>query len=161
MNILINLSKSELMYDVMNDTHLVGQAKASQGATPEASYNLQADEAAHESKLLRSMQLAIEAIKQGISQFLNDVTATSANNILMTTAEDLITITLNVSPRFNRALLPTMTGLAHRYVVNTMLFDWFVANEPTMAPKYGEIAKECMAGIQKSFIKLPPTRPIH
>jgi hypothetical protein len=162
MDIEINLHKSEMMYDVQNDTHIISQAKAGQGATPEAAYGLQADgEESHASKLLRSMQTAIESAKHRILHFLKDTADVEANNIIMDSDTDLITITLSVSDRFNKAFVPTIAGMMHRYVVNMMLFDWFNSSEQSLAEKYRVIAEEAAIGMQRSFTKLPPTKPIH
>ena len=162
MDIQVKLYKSEIMYDVQNDTHIISQAKAGQGATPEAAYGLQADgEESSASKLLRSMQTAIEFVKQRISHFLKETSNTEADNIGMTTDTDMITIELSVSDRFNKAFVPTITGLMHKFVVNTMLFDWFNASEPTLAEKYHAIADESIVGMQRSFVKLPPVKPVH
>lgn len=163
MNITLKLYKSELMYDLQNDTHIIAQGRFNQGEAAKASYGLQADNDADRAKVIRTMQLAANEVKNIISSFLQNSSSTTSNNAQLNIADDddAIVYVLEVSSRFNQSFTEALTTHCHRYIVNRMLCDWFVATKPELAKNYADFAELAKKDIQSSFIKLPPVAPTH
>lgn len=163
MEITVKLFKSEIMHEVMNETYVHGNS-AYTGDNNEKVYNMQAsEEDAHVNKLLRSMQSSIEELKSNLSSFLKSGSDTSADNIQQSLGgdDDTINIILEVTSRFNKAYTPTIANLAHRFVVNKMLFEWYNTVEAGTAKTFYELCATNIAQIKASFFKMPPTRPSH
>lgn len=164
MNITVKLYKSELIYDVQNDGHIIAQAKINKGTATKEAFGLQADNAADTKKLLRSMQTNVQEVKNRISYFLqNSVSSQVADNaqLSMTDANDAIELTLIVSDRFNPSFIEPLTMHCHNFVLNRMLRDWFLATSPELAQNYDKLAEAASINIQNSFVKLPPVAPEH
>lgn len=161
MEIIINLYKSEIIHEVMNDTYLHGKSRTD--LDKEKVYNIQAaDEDSHTSKLLRSMQTGIEEVKSVLSSILKESSVT-ANNIEQALGgdNDTVTLTLNVSSRFNKAYTSALASASHKYIVNKMLFDWYSTVNPDSAKMYFDLTGTNLNQIKSCFVKLPPKRPLH
>lgn len=161
----MTFKKSEILYDVMNETHIKAQGKFARGDKSIVAYVLQAsDDDSDINKLVRSLQNAMSSLKTHLSHVLvTDGDESSADNILMEngTEQDDIILKLNVSSRFNKAYTSTIINNAHRYIVNTCIADWFVArdSENANAKDYFALASNAINDVQASFVKLPPARP--
>lgn len=161
--ITITLYKSELLYAVENDTHLLAQGIFNNDATAKASFGIQADSAAAKVKLLQSMQVGAQEVKNIISYFIQDTSNLSGNNttLTMSNANDAITLTLSVSDRFNTAFTESLTMHCHNYIVNRMLRDWCLLSRKELAGDYQQLMAVAAQNIQSSFFKVAPTAPVH
>ncbi|MEG2151416.1 MAG: hypothetical protein RRY36_09380 [Bacteroidaceae bacterium] len=163
MELTINLYKSEIMHEVQNETYLAGKSRFN-GTNNDQIYNMQAsDEEAHNNKLLRSMQANIESLKTNLSYYLKDSTGMIANNIQSTIVgdDDKVVLSLEVTERFNKSYTQTIAELAHKYIANMMIFEWYNATSPGEAKTFFELASNNIKEIKASFFKQPPKRPIH
>lgn len=158
MDITINLKKSELIFDVMNETYIVAHAQFARDGKSREAYSVQATED-EKNKLLRSMQGGFASLKAHLAYYLKANDETTADNILMSDDQDEIILTLTVSERFNKAYTQTIAENVHKYICNKMLFDWFAAVQPERAAAYNEISKMCLIEIDASFVKVAPVRP--
>lgn len=163
MELKIKLLKSEIMYDVMNETHIAGKSRFN-GENNEFVYNMQAaEDDSHTNKLLRSMETNVEELKTQLSYFLKSGTDVAANNIQseIKDDDDAFELILDVTTRFNKAYTPTISLLSHKFIVNKMIFEWYNTTKPDEAKTFFELSKENLKQIKASFFKMPPIRPVH
>ena len=162
MNITVKLYKSEMMFAVKNDTHIIAQGLFNNDVKAKASFGVQVDNDADVKKMMRSMQSGAQEVKNIISNFIQTTSASTANNaqLTMSNDNDAITLTLSVSDRFNTAFLEPLTIHCHNYIVNRMLRDWFLATRKELAADYAALMEQASQNIQSSFFKLPPTAPV-
>lgn len=160
------LIKSEIIYDVMNECHIVSKNRST-GQNAEQVYNIQADtsEDSHKNKLLRSLAENVQELKTNLYSFLSAGTSSAqqVNNIQDTESGDdsNYVITLNVSKRFNDAYNQSLVELCHKWLKQRMLYDWYEAAKPDEAKRYFDLAQLTMVAIRNSFYLMPPTRPTH
>lgn len=163
MELKIKLLKSEIMYDVMNETHIAGKSRFN-GENNEFVYNMQAaEDDSHINKLLRSMETNLEELKTQLSYFLKNGTSVASDNIQSTIKDDddAFELILEVTERFNKAYTQTISLLAHKFIVNKMIFEWYNTTKPDEAKTFFELAGENLKQIRASFFKMPPQRPTH
>lgn len=160
MNAVITIHKSELMYDMQTETHIRAKNAVAAGVAPASAWLIQADDESDTAKALRSAQTAIEDVSSRLALFTSSA-ATIANNILMDDKNDAMTITLDVSTRFNAAMLPTITAMVHKYIVSKMLSDWFSTIDANVVAIYRARCEEALVVLQTSFAKKAPTKPVH
>lgn len=152
MEVTVNFKKSDLFYDVMNETHLVAREKSSKGASSKESYVTQATEESPDSdKLVMSLRNALASLQSGLSFFLRHIDIDSGN--------DEVIIVFEVSPRFNAGYVPVIKNLLYSYLVNTVLCEWFVIMDGQRSAAYATKANAAMGDLLNSFSKLPPRRP--
>lgn len=163
MNVTLTLYKSELLFSVKNDTHIIAQGLFNNDASAKASFGVQVDNDADVKKMMRSMQSGAQEVKNIISYFIQNTSSSAANNaqLTMSNDDDAITLTLSLSDRFNTAFVEPLTLHCHNYIVNRMLRDWFLATRKELAADYNTLMQEAANNIQSSFFKLPPTAPVH
>ena len=163
MELKIKLLKSEIMYDVMNETHIAGKSRFN-GENNEFVYNMQAaEDDSHTNKLLRSMETNLEELKTQLSYFLKNGTDVASDNIqsAIKDDDDAFELILEVTERFNKAYTQTISLLAHKFIVNKMIFEWYNTTKPDEAKTFFELAGENLKQIRASFFKMPPIRPVH
>lgn len=163
MELKIGLLKSEIMYDVMNETHIAGKSRFN-GENNEQIYNMQAaEDDSHTNKLLRSMETNLEELKTQLSYFLKNGTSVVSDNIQSSIKDDddAFELILDVTTRFNKAYTQTISSLSHKFIVNKMTFEWYNTTKPDEAKVFYDLAMTNLKQIKASFFKMPPTRPIH
>lgn len=155
--ITITLYKSEIIYDVKNKTFLTGKSREN-GNNYEQVANMQAnDEDDNENQLLRSIGNAFDTLKAKLSSYVSG-TGTTASNILLT-AEGNLEISLEMPDNFNQGVIDSVKSAIDKYIVNSVLFDWFTITKPDEAQTYFELAKNNVEELRESLNKrIRPTR---
>lgn len=154
--ITITLNVGELLYDVLNKTHLTGKSRNT-GANPSEVANMTAslDEGIEE-QLLRSIGSAIGSLRNNMSEYLEDVN-TGGNNTLMTITDEP-EIELEMPSNFNSAVVPAISSAMHDYVVNLAVSDWFTITNKPDASDYTTRATACLSEIHQAINKR--SRPV-
>ena len=162
-SISLTLYKSELLYAVKNDTHIIAQGLFNNDMNPKAAYGIQVDNDPDTKKMMQSMQSGAQEVKTIIACFMaNSYDSGGTNSRLeMSDDNDAIVLDLLVSPRFNQAFVEPLTMHCHNYIVNRMLRDWFLATKREWAADYSALMNEAKSNIQNSFFKVAPTAPEH
>lgn len=149
MNITISFRQSEVFTEVARTTEYSG-AKIS-------------DEEAYE-------RIATIDEDRGLLQrFWDETRAEVARELIrllstegMDTDGDTYTLQLEVSPAFDKALLPSMQLGLFSYFVQSIAAKWYVFTNKEESAAFANAGKKILDDVrEKVFYKKPPTRPIY
>lgn len=155
----LNLNKKNIISSVKADTYITGQIDKAQDSVKNASfaYNEQAgDDSYHEMKLFRTLRASISKFEANMAEYVDtsDPTATIYNTL--SEANDTFVIELSVGSRFNRAFGNTIASLAEDYLINMMLYMWWLSIKPDLANDYFKFAQTALVYVQKCLAKSAP-----
>lgn len=164
----IKLYKSELLYDVYNETNISGNAKFT-GDNSQFIYYMKANgETQTVDKMLRCLYKSTEELKAFLLPYLASPSSGSDTseerfNILgdVTGDDDFMEIKMNVSKRLNKSMLDSICQLAHRFIYLEMLVDWMRSVKPDECTGYMNEMSVISSSLRSCFFKLPPNRPTH
>lgn len=164
MEIKLRLYKSEIIKAIKDETFLSGRAElAADGANSEKVYNMQAgDDITHEAKLLRSLRIGLDDLKSKLTNFVKNDGDVTGDNISdsLDGDYDYFDIILDVSTRFNKGYVQSLTTLSSSYITEYAIGLWWTAVNPAFATNYFNSALNVMASIRRCFIKIPPQKPV-
>lgn len=170
MEIKLVLSKKEILQRVKAKSHIKGESDRNENESANSvrrTYVQQAgDDTDSEFLLLSSLRTGVDRFKTVVVEYVVtfDDGADTADNIhdnLSDTTEDVFTIFLNVSERFNPAMTQPLTDHASAYVENQMLYDWYLPLAPEIAKNFASAAAAVQIEIVRSFIKTRPKVPTY
>jgi|WetSurMetagenome_2_1015567.scaffolds.fasta_scaffold104977_3 hypothetical protein len=161
--VTITLYKSEQLYDIMNKTYLTGESRKTFNddgtqANSEEIANMKASEdSGPQEQLLGSMKDAYNYLKVQLSDYIDETTVAS-NNELMDDTGNLL-LTLSLPSNFNSASTDAIATKANAYIVNKSLAAWFILTAPKEAEVYEALAKENLKDLNEAINKrVRPTR---
>lgn len=161
--VTLQLVISLIMESVKAETYIKGRIdKSVDDKAAALAYNEEAgDETFHERKLFRTMHTSLSRLKAKIGDYIATAQNGEADNIFSSVAEDndTITITLNVSDRFNEAFAEPLAKLCSKYIEDYMLFLWWGTFNVKQAEFYRTIAEVDMQDILSCFAKTSPYIP--
>lgn len=151
----ITLVMSEILYDIMNKTHLTGRSRET-GNNHEEVANMKANEDEENiNQILRSIGNAFTNLKTKVSEYLEDK-GTTANNILID-AETNLTLALSMPSNYNEATKETLASAMHRFLVNSSIAEWFTITNKNDAADYVSLSTADIETIREAINKR--TRP--
>ena len=151
----ITLVMSEILYDIMNKTHLTGRSRET-GNNHEEVANMKANEDEENiNQILRSIGNAFTNLKTKVSEYLEDE-GTTANNILID-AETNLTLALSMPSNYNEATKETLSSAMHRSLVNSSIAEWFTITNKNDAADYVSLRTADIETIREAINKR--TRP--
>ena len=146
---------SEILYDIMNKTHLTGRSRET-GNNHEEVANMKANEDEENiNQILRSIGNAFTNLKTKVSEYLEDK-GTTANNILID-AETNLTLALSMPSNYNEATKETLASAMHRFLVNSSIAEWFTITNKNDAADYVSLSTADIETIREAINKR--TRP--
>lgn len=149
----ITLHVSELIYDVRNKAYLTGKSRKN-GENHEAVANMQASEDEEdENQILRSLQSATGELRNVMSEYMSDTSASDDNIWLDKTKNKTITFTLSMPSNYNQATVKTISSAAHDYAVNKAVSDWLLITDKNDAGDYLSKANANAATIREALSK--------
>lgn len=162
--ILVTLESKEIKFDVMNKSHLTGQARNAEGKDYRATAYMQASEDdEHAYQLLRSISNAFSHLKVELGEFLHEDGSTS-NNRINKTVEDggKLTLSFLLPSNFNNSACDSLGGMLHEYIVDRTLSEWFVITDKQDAQDYANLATDALNQAKQALYKRErPTRPTY
>lgn len=151
----ITLVMSELLYEIMNKTHLTGRSRET-GSNHEEVANMKANEDEENiNQILRSIGNAFAGLKTKVSEYLEE-TGTTADNIQIE-ADTNLTLTLSMPSNYNDATRGTLSSAMHRYIVNSSIAEWFTITNKNDAADYVSLSAADIETIRDAINKR--TRP--
>lgn len=151
----ITLVMSEILYEIMNKTHLTGRSRET-GNNHEEVANMKANEDDENiNQILRSIGSAFAGLKSKISEYLEE-TGTTANNVLIE-ADTNLTLALSMPSNYNDATRDTLSSAMHRYIVNSSIAEWFTITNKNDAADYVSLSTGDIETIREAINKR--TRP--
>lgn len=162
--IVVTLESKEIKFDVMNKSHLTGQARNAEGKDYRATAYMQASEDdEHAYQLLRSISNAFSHLKVELGEFLHEDGSTS-NNRINKTVEDggKLTLSFLLPSNFNNSACDSLGGMLHEYIVDRTLSEWFVITDKQDAQDYANLATDALNQAKQALYKRErPTRPTY
>ena len=163
-NVTVTLESREIKFDVMNKSHLTGQAKNAAGADYRATAYMQASEDdEHAYQILRSISNAFSHLKVELGEYLHEDGSTS-NNLVNTQVENggQLKLEFMLPSNFNNSACDSLGGMLHEYIVDRTLSEWFVITNPGDAQNYANLAAEALDRAKQALYKRErPTRPTY
>lgn len=162
--IVVTLESKEIKFDVMNKSHLTGQARNAEGKDYRATAYMQASEDdEHAYQLLRSISNAFSHLKVELGEYLHEDGSTS-NNRINKTVEDggKLTLSFLLPSNFNNSACDSLGDMLHEYIVDRTLSEWFVITDKQDAQDYANLATDALNQAKQALYKRErPTRPTY
>lgn len=161
MNIKLSLIKSIIFESVKNETYQKGVIdKSIDPKATVAAYHEQAgNEEYHERMLSRAFYTNLEDLKSYLGDYLTSDGNTTGDNIFSDEKGDVVTISLEVSDRFNTAYTDTLSKLSAKYIEESMLADWWKPIDDKRSAFYTQFVEKDLTAIRRCFIKTAPKAP--
>lgn len=139
MRVEIMLHSKQIYYDVGMITHVVMNREIASGATHEQAFNYaNTDDYSGEVHLTaRFKENAIFELVAAMGKYINEDQLESENTFEKADAETH-TFILDVPEKFRLSYVDPLRTKMHEYVVNRILYDWFMSAKPDEARIYEE-----------------------
>lgn len=156
-------SVKELMYDIMNKTHLTGKSREAEGSKNyEASSRMQASEDDDNSyQLRRSLQTAYTSLKSLLGDYI-DEDKTTSNNLLSSEidGDGILVLSFKMPSNYNKSSTDSLGAGIHAYLVDKALADWFAITNREDAQTYENHSAASLEIVRRALYKRSrPTRP--
>lgn len=156
-NIVITIYISEVLYDIMNKTHLTGRIRDIGTNPKEVAYIQATDDEEDINQVLRSIGSAFALLKSRLSEYV-EADNSSKNDILMDKDANL-SLALSMPDNVNEAALESLPSAIHQYLVNQTVGDWFTITNKNDAADYIARAEVGLQELREAVNKrVRPTR---
>lgn len=163
--IQVTLEVKEIIFDVMNKTHLTGVSRKAEGTKDyEAAANMQASEDdEHSYQIRRSVSNAFAELKVELGEYLNEDGSTTTNKIRDAVDNDgQLTLSFLLPSNFNNSACDSLGGGLHEYIVAKTIADWFLITNKADAADYTALSVQALERTKKALYKRSrPTRPTY
>lgn len=162
--IIVTLESKEIKFDVMNKSHLTGQARNAEGKSYRSTAYLQASEDdEHAYQILRSISNAFSHLKVELGEYLHEDGSTSNNRLNKAVeAGEKLTLSFLLPSNFNNSACDSLGGMLHEYIVDRTLSEWFIITDKTDSQDYANLAVEALDKAKQALYKRErPTRPTY
>ena len=164
--VTVTLKVDELMYDIMNKTHLTGRAREAEGVDYKATSNMQASlDGENSYQLKRSLATSFTGLKSLLGEFINETGSTADNMIPTEIDKDSggeLSLEFKLPTNFSEASVGAMGEGVHAYIVDKTLAEWFAITNKADAKYYQEHSLESLAQVEKALYKRKrPERPTY
>lgn len=160
----VTLESKEIKFDVMNKSHLTGQARNAEGKDYRATAYMQASEDdEHAYQILRSISNAFSHLKVELGEYLHEDGSTSNNRINKTVEEGgKLVLRFLLPSNFSNSACDSLGGMLHEYIVDRTLSEWFVITDKQDAQDYATLANDALDQAKQALYKRErPTRPTY
>ena len=160
--IVVSLQVKEIIFDVMNKTHLTGVSRKAEGDNYENAANMQASEDnEHSYQIRRSISNAFAELKVELGEYLTEDGSTTNNLIKQEVDNDgVLGLSFTLPSNFNNSACDSLGGGLHEYIVNKTIFDWFTITNKKDAADYKALSDASLERTKKALYKRErPTRP--
>lgn len=166
MDFEITLKKPELDYDIGMVTHVIMNREIGRGATQEQGFNMSntQDESGEVHLIDRYIENAVNELIAELGRYLPEMTG-SDNDLEGAKVGDFQFL-FTVPDKFNRSYIGPLRSAMHEFVVNRVLFDWFIKTKPNEAPNYKMIYEDSLSKARShinrrtGFTRIKPYPPI-
>ena len=149
--ITVTLESKEIKFDVMNKSHLTGQARNAEGKDYRSTAYMQASED------------AFSHLKVELGEYLHEDGSTSNNRINKAVEKgEKLTLSFLLPSNFNNSACDSLGGMLHEYIVDRTLSEWFVITDKADAQDYANLATDALDRAKQALYKRErPTRPTY
>lgn len=159
--IILQFAKTAILENVKSETFLRGQVeKAADERAIGKVYHEQAGDEVYQMRLLnRGLYTNLSSLKTYLSDYLTSPGQSAADNITSTEENEVITLTLLVSDRFNRGYTDPLAKLCSKFIEDSMLVDWWKPVNDKQAAVYTQFVEKDLQNIKRCFNKTAPVAP--
>ena len=156
----VSLYMSELVYDVQNKTYLTGRSRQAEGNYEEVAHMQANDDDENKNQIARSLGNAFQTLKSKLGDYIVEQ-GTTANNVLMDVSpQTKLSLALSMPSNYNEATREAIATSIHKYMINTVIGDWFTITNKADAADYIAQASLNINEIREAINKrVRPTRP--
>jgi hypothetical protein len=156
-NVDIKIYTSEVLYDVMNKTHLTARSRDIGTNIKEVAYMQVTEDDTEENQVLRSIGDAFALLKSRLSEYVESKGSTKDNTLM---DKDInLTLALSLPANANDAALESLPSAIHQYLVNQTVGDWFTITNKNDAADYIARAEVGLQELREAVNKrVRPTR---
>lgn len=163
--VTVILESKELKFDVMNKSHLTGQARKNDGSTDyrSAAYMQVSDDEEYVYQIMRSISNAFSHLKVELGEYLNEDNSTT-NNLINDKVErgEQLVLEFMLPSNFNNSSCDSLGAMLHEYIVDSTLSEWFVITNKNDAQDYATLAQNALEQAKQALYKRQrPTRPTY
>lgn len=162
--IIVTLESEEIKFDVMNKSHITGQARNAEGKDYRQTAYMQASEDdEHAYQILRSICNAFAHLKTELGEYLHEDGSTSNNRLNKAVEEGTQLILEFLLPsNFNNSACDSLGAMLHEYIVDRTLSEWFVITNKADAQDYAKLAEDALTRAKQALYKRErPKRPTY
>lgn len=163
-SITVTLESREIKFDVMNKSHITGQARNAQGKNyRETAYMQASEDDEHAYQILRAISNAFSHLKVELGEYLHEDGSTSNNRINRAVEDgEKLQLTFLLPSNFNNSACDSLGGMLHEYIVDRALSEWFVITNKEDAQDYANLAADALDRAKQALYKRErPTRPTY
>lgn len=163
--IKVTLEVREIVFDVMNKTHLTGVNRIAEGSKNyEVAANIQAsEEEEHSYQIKRSISDAFSELKLELGEFLDEDDRAATN--LIKNEIDLngkLILSFLLPSNFNQSACNSLSAGLHEYIVSKTIAEWFLITNKDDAADYTALAVQALAQTKQALYKrCRPKRPTY
>ena len=151
-----------MLTHVKSETYQAGRIdKSVDQKAIELAYNEQAgNDAFHELLLNRGIQTNLADLLTYFSDYLTSSGQSSGDNIIdLNEEDDIVSISLTVSDRFNSGYADSLAKLSGKYIEEATIMDWWKPINKERTSIYSQFVERDLAAIKRCFNKTAPTAP--
>lgn len=162
-NFIITLKKTEIHYDVDMITHVIGSRETAAGTPAEQAWNYSntSDESGELNLINRFIGNAVDELVAALARYLKEEDVQESDNTL---SDQVLEFKFNfeVPDNYNKTYIKPLRSSMHEFIINRVLFDWFLETKHDEAIKYeGKYRKALENAIsftnkRKGMIRLKP-----
>jgi hypothetical protein len=145
------IEMDELLYDIMNETYLRGQAIQDDTNYRAVAKMFASLDEENQDKILRSIKKAFSEVKTELAEYLNEDGLTTDNSLI--SPDDDLVLILTMPSNFNEAATAGISEAVHDYIRNIAVGDWYLVTHKEDAPDYVALAAKSLESIRKSVSK--------
>lgn len=147
----ITLYERELDYDIGMITHVISNRETAAGATKEQGWNYSntQDHIGEINLIARFKEVAVLELKAAFSKYLHEEELVSDDNLEQAYSD--YTFVLDMPGEYNANFTKPLRSACHQFVVNRVLYDWFMRVKPDEAVLYRQLYEDAMKNV-KSYM---------
>ena len=137
----ISLSTNELIYDIDNKAYLTGRSRKDIASIEAVASMQSCDLEEDRNQILRSILNASNQLQLAVSDYVKQPEYTEGQSFSSDLEEEeRITITFCVPSNFKFSNREVIANIAHKYIVNKTLAEWFIITNKADAAEYDAMA---------------------
>jgi hypothetical protein len=142
---IVNLVIDELIYDIDNKAYLTGRSRKDSAGVETVASMQSSDSDEDRNQILRSIQNAYNQLRVAVSEYLTyeaDKESEYDDKLLNDDTTSAIDLSFTVPGNFNTATRAAIAAIAHKYIVNKALAEWFLITNKADVAEYEALAAQ-------------------
>lgn len=140
----VKLDVKELIYDIDNKAYLTGRSRKDSAGVETVASMQSSDSSEDRNQIMRGIQNAYNQLCVVVSEYLSLPTGSenSFDDDLLDSDTTSIDLGFIVPGNFNTATRSAIAAIAHKYIVNKALAEWFLITNKADVAEYEALAAQ-------------------